>query len=173
MAALNGAQKRARSHLAIHERGRIRLVPVKDVIYFKAELKYITVHTEQHDYLLEESLTHLEQEFGERFLRIHRNCLVAREAIAGFERGQSNDDVGWLVVLKNETEKLAVSRRQAHSVKEIRHEKVRGVLSGKKRCSAKMSLNRLPASISEGDEKLAITDGTTWNSGKSQIFGWL
>lgn len=123
VAALNGAQKRARSHLAIHERGRIRLVPVKDVIYFKAELKYITVHTEQHDYLLEESLTHLEQEFGERFLRIHRNCLVAREAIAGFERGQSNDDVGWLVVLKNETEKLAVSRRQAHIVKDFRHEK--------------------------------------------------
>lgn len=122
--ALNGVQKRARSHLAIHERGRIRLVPVKDVVYFKAELKYITVHTEQHDYLLEESLTHLEQEFGDRFMRIHRNCLVARDAVSGFERGQSNDDMGWLVVLKNSPEKLAVSRRQAHVVKGFRHEKV-------------------------------------------------
>lgn len=120
-AALDGVDRRPRSHLAIHERGRIRLVPVKDIIYFKAELKYITVHTQEHDFLLEESLTHLEQEFGERFLRIHRNCLVARAAISGFERGQSDDEAGWLVVLKDSPERLLVSRRQAHIVKDFRH----------------------------------------------------
>lgn len=123
-AALNSVDRRARSHLAIHERGRVKLVPVKEVVYFKAELKYTTVHTLACDYLLEESLTHLEQEFGDRFIRIHRNCLVAQQAIAGFEKGQSGEEAGWMVVLKDSPERLPVSRRQAHIVKEFRNGKL-------------------------------------------------
>jgi len=75
-----------RRHLSVHERGRVILVPVEQVIYLKAELKYITVRTVEREYLIEESLTALEEEFGERFVRIHRNALVARDSIGGFER---------------------------------------------------------------------------------------
>jgi len=51
-------------------------------VYLKAELKYITIRTAQREHLLEESLTRLEQEFGNRFVRIHRNCLVSRTSSA-------------------------------------------------------------------------------------------
>ena len=56
------------------------LVPIEEIVYLKAELKYITIRTAQREYLLEESLTRLEEEFGPRFVRVHRNCLVARDA---------------------------------------------------------------------------------------------
>jgi len=72
------------------------------------------------DYLLEESLTALEKEFATRFVRIHRNCLVAKEAIEGFERGgEEGESSGWMVKLKGSEELLAISRRQQHIVKEF------------------------------------------------------
>ncbi len=110
----------SRSHLSVQERGRIHLVPIGEVIYLRAELKYVTVRTAGREYLLEESLTRLEQEFGERFLRVHRNCLVARDYVAGFERSPQEDaEPHWLVLLKDIAEKLPVSRRQAHMVREF------------------------------------------------------
>ncbi len=75
-----------RKHLSIHERGKIHLVPIEQVLFLRAELKYVTVRTAEREYLLEESLTALEKEFVTRFVRIHRNCLVAKEAIEGFEK---------------------------------------------------------------------------------------
>jgi two-component system response regulator AlgR len=110
----------ARTHLSVNERGRIHLIPVGDIAFLKAELKYVTVRTAEREFLLEESLAKLEQEFLGRFVRIHRNCLVAKEAIRGFERAADADGEGhWMVVLKNVAEKLAVSRRQQHIVREF------------------------------------------------------
>ena len=76
-----------RRHLAIHERGRINLIPVSQVLFLRAESKYITVRTIDREYLIEDSLTALEKEFSTRFVRIHRNCLVAKDAIEGFVKG--------------------------------------------------------------------------------------
>jgi len=70
----------ARSHLSVNERGRIHLIPLPEVVFLKAELKYVTVRTAEREYLLEESLARLENEFAGRFVRIHRNCLVAKDA---------------------------------------------------------------------------------------------
>ena len=84
--ALAKATNTRRRHLSVHERGRVILVALEQVIYLKAELKYITVRTREREYLIEESLTSLEEEFSDRFVRIHRNALVARPSIAGFER---------------------------------------------------------------------------------------
>lgn len=109
-----------RKHLSAHERGRITLIPIEDVLYLRAELKYVTVRVAQREHLIEESLVRLEEEFAERFVRIHRNCLVAKEAIAGFERGASEDESGWAVIVRHTNEKLQVSRRQAHIVRELR-----------------------------------------------------
>lgn len=108
-----------RKNLSIHERGKILLVPIEQILYLRAELKYITVRTAEHQFLLEESLTSLEKEFAARFVRIHRNCLVAKEAIEGFERGADDGESGWLVKLKGLDERLAISRRQQHIVKEL------------------------------------------------------
>jgi two-component system response regulator AlgR len=121
---LQEMRREGRSHLSVNERGRIHLIPLGDVLFLKAELKYVTVRTAAREYLLEESLAKLEQEFLGRFVRIHRNCIVAKEAIRGFERGAVADadgegEGGWAVVLNNVTEKLPVSRRQQHIVREF------------------------------------------------------
>ncbi len=117
LAALPGP---GRQHFSVNERGRILLVPVAEVLYLKAELKYVTAGTAEREYLLDESLVHLEQEFPERFLRIHRNCLVARSAIAGVERvGEHEGEGHWDVLLKGTDERLPVSRRQWGVVKQM------------------------------------------------------
>ena len=110
-----------RKFLSIHERGKVHLVPVEQVLFLRAELKYITVRTAEREYLIEESLTALEKEFAARFARIHRNCLVAKEAIEGFEKGggEESESSGWMVKLKGLDELLAISRRQQHIVKEF------------------------------------------------------
>jgi two-component system response regulator AlgR len=110
----------ARSHLSVNERGRIHLIPVPDIVFLKAELKYVTVRTAEREFLLEESLARLEQEFFGRFVRVHRNCLVAKDAIRGFERALDAEGEGhWVVVLNNVAEKIDVSRRQQHIVREL------------------------------------------------------
>lgn len=110
-----------RKHLSIHERGKIHLIPIEHIRYLRAELKYVTVRTAEREYLIEESLTAMEREFGTRFVRIHRNCLVAKGAIEGFERdsGEEGEGSGWMVKLKDINELLAISRRQQHIVKEF------------------------------------------------------
>ena len=102
-----------RRHLSVAERGRILLLPLSDILYLKAELKYVTVKTAQREHLIEESLAHLELEFGDQFARIHRNCLVAKAAIRGFERvAEEEGEAGWAVLLQGSSEKLLISRRQ-------------------------------------------------------------
>jgi len=108
-----------RKHLSIHERGKIHLIPIEDVLYLRAELKYITVRTVEREYLIEESLSALEKEFAARFVRIHRNCLIAKDAIEGFEKGGDEGESGWMVKLKGLDELLAISRRQQHIIKEF------------------------------------------------------
>jgi two-component system response regulator AlgR len=118
--ALAAASNQPRRHLSVHERGKIHLVSIAEVLYLRAELKYVTVRTVEREYLVEESLTHLEEEFASAFVRVHRNCLVARAAISGFERNAEESESGWAVVIKGTDEKLPVSRRQHHIVKQFR-----------------------------------------------------
>lgn len=118
--ALDAAANLPRRHLSVHERGKIHLVPMSDVLYLRAELKYVTVRTVEREYLVEESLTKLEEEFAESFVRIHRNCLVARAAVAGFEKNADESESGWAVVIRGTGEKLPVSRRQQQVVKQFR-----------------------------------------------------
>ena len=110
----------ARSHLACHERGRLLLIPVDGIIYLKADLKYVTVRTREREFLVDESLTHLEQEFGDQFIRLHRSVLVARNAIVGFARlGTDDAEAQWQAMLRDVAERLPVSRRQWPLVKSL------------------------------------------------------
>jgi two-component system response regulator AlgR len=119
-AALQAGQM-PRRFFSVGERGKILLVPVPDVVYLKAELKYVTVRTPDKEHLLEEALTSLEQEFAGIFVRIHRSCLVARRRIRGFERtvDEDGEGAGWAVILDGVAEKLPVSRRQWPAVKSL------------------------------------------------------
>lgn len=115
--ALRRVSAQPRRYLNVAERGKILLVPVEDIVYLKAELKYVTARTLQREYLIEEALNQLEQEFNERFVRIHRGCLVAKASIAGIDK---SDDGNWRLMLKGLDEILPISRRQHHIVKEIK-----------------------------------------------------
>lgn len=109
-----------REYLSVAERNRIVLVPVREIVFLRAEQKYVTVRTRSREHLVEEALISLEREFAESFVRIHRNCLVARSAIRGFERGNGPEDESqWLVVLDGIEERLPVSRRQWPQLKEL------------------------------------------------------
>ena len=118
-AALRDLSKGAPAFLSAHERGRIHLIPVDEVIYLKAELKYVTVRTKEREYLIEDALARLEREYGNRFVRVHRNCLVARDAVRGFERASGEGEGQWLALLEGCDEKIAVSRRQQYIVREL------------------------------------------------------
>jgi len=103
-----------RTHISVHLRGNIRLVPVPDIIYFLADSKYVVVRTKNEEHLIEDSLVNLEKEFGDRFLRIHRNALVATPFIKGIEKNPAGT---WQVSMKELEKKLDVSRRHTASVR--------------------------------------------------------
>jgi two-component system response regulator AlgR len=109
--------------LVVSDRGRVVRVPVSQVLYLKAELKYVTLRTADHTFVLDDALSDLEQRLGDRFLRVHRNALVARDAVRALERRivAGNDEEageGWAVRVAPVDEWLAVSRRQATAVRE-------------------------------------------------------
>jgi len=104
----------ARSKICVKCRGALELVPIDDIIYFKADQKYVTLKTDDHEYLIEESLKALEQEFNSRFVRIHRNALVSEIHIAGL----SKNDAGHQCIVLNETDEiLEISRRHLPSIR--------------------------------------------------------
>lgn len=110
-----------REFFPVADRNRIVLVPVREVLFLKAELKYVTLRTKAGEHLIEEPLVSIEREFGERFVRVHRNCLVARAAIRGFERvaGSGDEEPHWSVMLDGTPERLPVSRRLWPAVKGV------------------------------------------------------
>ncbi len=117
----------ARSSFSVQERERLLRVPVCEVLYLKAESKYVTLRTADHAYLIEESLLSLEQELSASFVRVHRNALVARTAIAGVERATvahvSNNGEReletWRIIVGRIDERLPVSRRQWPVIKAL------------------------------------------------------
>jgi two-component system response regulator AlgR len=105
--------------LLIQERGRMERVPLADVIYLKAELKYVTVRTAAKSYILDAALSELEEKYPAQFMRIHRNALIARRAIRALEKNfDPEEGEGWAVRLNGIDELLSVSRRQLAAVRE-------------------------------------------------------
>lgn len=111
----DGTSTRSRSHLCARLRGSLRLIPLEDVHYLHAEEKYVIVHHARGEDLIEESLKSLEDEFGARFVRIHRNCLVARHEIVELKRAP---DGHVHAVLRHGKQPLEVSRRCVAGLRE-------------------------------------------------------
>ncbi|WP_211452692.1 LytR/AlgR family response regulator transcription factor [Collimonas antrihumi] len=117
-----------RQHFSVQERGRMSLVPMAEVLYLKAELKYVTLRTKNKEYLIEDSLVSIEEELAVHFVRVHRNALVARNAISGVERvmhitdsdseGERPQEI-WQVILRDIDHRLPISRRQLAEIKAL------------------------------------------------------
>ena len=125
--------------IVVSDRGRLIRVPLNEVLYLKAELKYLTLRTATQSLVMDGSLSELEPRLGERFLRVHRNALVAKSAVRQLERHApshaSPDEAGdtqlggldlvnaevadgWAVRIAHVNEWLSVSRRQVAAVRE-------------------------------------------------------
>lgn len=108
--------KTRRTHVCARIRGNLRLVPVSDILFFLAEDKYVVVHWTGGEVLIEESLRALEEEFGDLFVRIHRNCLLAVDRIAGLQR---MPDGRVLAEVRGGTAPLEVSRRNLPTLRKL------------------------------------------------------
>lgn len=104
--------------LLIPQREQVLRLPLPEVVYVKAELKYLTVRTAQRSYLLDGSLVDLEARHAGCFLRVHRNALVAVSALRALLRAPAGArEAPWRLALAGVEETLAVSRRQLPAVR--------------------------------------------------------
>ncbi len=106
-----------RTHISARTRKGIELIPLEQVIYFIADHKYVTLRHDEGEVLLDEPLKSLEDEFGERFVRIHRNALVARDRIERLQRTPLGHFQLYLKGLGDEA--LVVSRRHVAGVRKL------------------------------------------------------
>ena len=110
--------KSCRQHVCARVHGELRLIPVADVRYFIADQKYVTVHHDNGQDLIDDSLKALEEEFSEDFVRIHRSVLVA---VSQIDRLEKADDGKTRVVLRDtdseDGDDLIISRRHVADVR--------------------------------------------------------
>jgi two-component system response regulator AlgR len=104
-----------RAHLCARLGNMVRMVAVEHIRYFKAEQKYVTVRNHQEELLIEDSLVRLQAEFIDRFIRVHRNALVA---IAYLEALHHRGGQHWLQ-LKDCPKPVAVSRRHLRLIRQM------------------------------------------------------
>lgn len=95
--------------------GSIKLIPVDDIIYFLAEQKYVTVKHLKGETIIEETLKELEKEFSQKFIRVHRNALVAKKFISGVRKNTQGQS---FITLQNDDRELEISRRHLGGVKQ-------------------------------------------------------
>lgn len=110
------AEGEPREHLLCRRRGVLELIPVENIRYLQADQKYVTVNHLDGEDLIEESLRKLEQEFDERFVRIHRNALVARRYLAGLDRSPDGRSVA---LIRDCEDRLDVSRRHLPELRRL------------------------------------------------------
>lgn len=112
----NAGNERSRSHLCARVRGSLRLVPIGDIAYFQAEDKYVVVHADQGEVLIEESLKALEEEFANDFVRIHRNCLVATDRFLALDRDANGN---MQARIRGVAHTLEISRRCLPAIRKL------------------------------------------------------
>ena len=106
-----------RKHVCASSHGQLKLIPVKDVDYFRADQKYVCVHHTHGQDLIDESLKSLETEFADNFVRIHRGAVVAVDKIERLEK--TADDKHHIVLRSNPQpdDELIISRRHLADVR--------------------------------------------------------
>lgn len=106
----------ARTHISAKTRRGIELIPMSEILYFKADHKYVTVRHLGGELLIDDTLRDLETEFGDRLVRIHRNALIVIDCIEGLERDPRGH---YQVRLRGADERLDVSRRHVSGLRRL------------------------------------------------------
>ncbi|MDX1481671.1 MAG: LytTR family DNA-binding domain-containing protein [Woeseiaceae bacterium] len=107
-----------RSQICVQVHGELKLVPIEDIAFFRSDQKYTRVADGEREYLIDDSLKQLEEEFDDLFVRIHRNALVAVAYVELLTKTEDGDDVIRLRDgIEPETEPLKVSRRHLAGVR--------------------------------------------------------
>lgn len=115
-AGLSGENDGQRQHISARTHKGIELVPVNEIRYFQADQKYVTVRWPDGEVLIDETLKELETEFSDRFVRIHRNALVAMEYLEGMELAEQGH---YQVRLRGLDDRLTVSRRHVPGLRKV------------------------------------------------------
>lgn len=105
---------KSRTHISVTMHGNMKLIPVKDVYFFRAEQKYVTLRWRSGEVVVDEPLIRLEEEFSGQFLRIHRNALVGLSHISGVVRVDKGQ---YVITFQELPDKLEISRRHLPTVK--------------------------------------------------------
>ncbi|MCG8670571.1 MAG: LytTR family DNA-binding domain-containing protein [Pseudomonadales bacterium] len=104
-----------RKHISAKTHRGIELIPVDEIRFFMADQKYVTVRYPEGDVLIDDTLKELEEEFGNRFLRVHRNALVSLHHIDGLEQHQNQ----YQLRFKGIEDRVTISRRHVAAVKKM------------------------------------------------------
>lgn len=103
-----------RQHVSARVGDAVRLVPINEIQFFRADQKYVTVYHTGGEEIIDESLKILAEELAPEFVRIHRSFLVAVSVIECMQRDAAGRS--W-VKLREHEELLPVSRRQVADLK--------------------------------------------------------
>lgn len=109
-------ESQGRTHISAKTHKGLELIPIEQIAYFMADQKYVTVYWEQGEVLIDETLKDLETEFNGRFLRIHRNALVAKNRIEALEQASQGH---YVVRLQGVEERVTVSRRHVSGLRKV------------------------------------------------------
>ena len=107
-------QSDTRQKICVKTRGSLELIPLEEIIYFKADQKYVTLRTADHEFLIEESLKSLENEFAQLFIRVHRNAIVAESYINGITKNTLGHPC---IVFNDVDDLLEISRRHSADIR--------------------------------------------------------
>lgn len=107
-----------RQHIAARTHRGMELIPIENIYYFLADQKYVTVRHSGGQVLIDETLKELETEFGDRFIRIHRNALLSIPYLEGLEMVSTGQ---YQVRFRGIDERLAVSRRHLPQLRDKMH----------------------------------------------------
>ena len=116
MVEQEGEKGRARTHISATLHGNLQLLPLGEIRFFRAEHKYVTARHPQGQLIIEDTLSALEEEFSDRFLRVHRNALVAKAHVRGIERDANGHQY---VRLDGVDDRVEVSRRLAPAIRRL------------------------------------------------------
>ncbi|MFP6836799.1 MAG: LytTR family DNA-binding domain-containing protein [Pseudomonadales bacterium] len=116
LAALADNGNQCCSHVSTRTRRGIELIPVDEARYFQADQKYVTVRHADGEIIIDDTLRDLEDEFGDQFVRVHRNALVGVRHVVGLDR---SSDGHHQIRLKDVEENLDISRRHVAGVRKV------------------------------------------------------